>query len=169
VSPNQGRLVFVAIFGLVSLIAAGALVPAAAHRGDALLILLGVTPSLLLFWWWQERFEWPGMVRRSVREWFVESDSVRRWTGLCVATLFAAAIALGEGWIDAHMTFEGKTSRLWFFVVFSPLMPGMLAEWFHRYRAIGKRDGEQEIQAQRMDRERAAMRLRQLPGPHEDD
>ena len=157
-SPNQGRFVFVTAFGWASLIAAGALVPAAAHRGDALLILLCVTPSLLLFWWWQERFEWPGLVRRSVRDWFVESDSVRRWTGLCVATLLAAAIALGEGWIDAHMTFEGKTSRLWFFVVFSPLMPGIVAEWRHRYRAIGTRDAEWAAEAQRIARELATMR-----------
>lgn len=141
-SPNQGRLVFVTAFGCASLIAAGSLVPVAAHRGDALLILLCVTPSLLLAWWWQEHFEWPGLVRRSALDWFHASSTIRSWTWICVAGLMAAAIALAAGWIDARIAFAGKAPRLLFFVVLSPLVPGIVAEWRHRYRAIGARDAE---------------------------
>ncbi|MBP6079365.1 MAG: hypothetical protein KA505_11180 [Xanthomonadales bacterium] len=147
---NQFRFVVLTVFAVANIAAAWWWVPPSSGRGDALLVTLLCAPTVTLAWWWSERLERPKGESRALGDFFA-MPKVQRWSAL--GLLVVVGFAAWRLW-----TAPDAPRDLLLITVPLPFLPPILTWWIDHWRAIGRRDATELVEALRIARERATRR-----------
>ena len=147
---NQFRFVVLTVFAVANIAAAWWWVPPSSGRGDGLLVTLLCAPTVTLAWWWSERLERPKGESRALGDFFA-MPKVQRWSAL--GLLVEVGFAAWRLW-----TAPDAPRDLLLITVPLPFLPPILTWWIDHWRAIGRRDATELVEALRIARERATRR-----------
>ena len=147
---NQFRFVVLTVFATANIVAAWWWVPPSSGRGDVLIVTLLCAPALVLAWWWSERLARPKGEWRTLSDFFA-LPKVQRWSAL--GLLVVVGFAAWRLWAAPEAPRD-----LLLITVPLPFLPPVLTWWIDHWRAIGRRDATERVEAQRIARERAARR-----------